>query len=294
VGDVLKTRGGLDDALSSYRDSLVIAERLAAADRSNTAWQHNLSFIYGGVGDVLMAQGKLDDALQSYRDSLAILQRLAASDRGNTEWQQNLSFSKNRVGNVLRAQGMLDDALQSYRDSLAIFQRLAAFDPSNTDWRSGLSIAYFNIGEVLKVKGELDAALKSYRDSLAIFQRLADSDRSNTPWQNCLQCSIGSMGDLAFDLVLARDFTRALEASDLAISIAPDEIWLHTNRAHALMFLARVDEARALYLQYRGEKNVMEDKSWDTVVLGDFAELRKAGLTHPLMDEIEKRFAAGG
>jgi hypothetical protein len=24
------------------------------------------------------------------------------------------------------------------------------------------------------------------------------------------------------------------------------------------------------------------------------AELRKAGLTHPLMDEIEKRFAAGG
>jgi hypothetical protein len=39
---------------------------------------------------------------------------------------------------------------------------------------------------------------------------------------------------------------------------------------------------------------VKEDKSWDTVVLEDFAELRKAGLTHPLMDEIEKRFTAGG
>jgi hypothetical protein len=26
-------------------------------------------------------------------------------------------------------------------------------------------------------------------------------------------------------------------------------------------------------------------------ILGDFAEFRKAGLTHPLMDEIEKQFA---
>jgi hypothetical protein len=58
------------------------------------------------------------------------------------------------------------------------------------------------------------------------------------------------------------------------------------------MFLAPVDEARALYLRHFGEK-MKEDKSWDTVVLEDSAELRKAGLTHPLMDEIEKRFAAG-
>jgi hypothetical protein len=35
-------------------------------------------------------------------------------------------------------------------------------------------------------------------------------------------------------------------------------------------------------------------KSWTALVLEDFAELRKARLTHPLMDEIERRFAAGG
>jgi hypothetical protein len=57
------------------------------------------------------------------------------------------------------------------------------------------------------------------------------------------------------------------------------------------MFLDRVDEARALYLKYRGTKNVVGEKSWEAAVLEDFAELRKAGLTHPLMDEIEKQFA---
>jgi hypothetical protein len=60
------------------------------------------------------------------------------------------------------------------------------------------------------------------------------------------------------------------------------------------MFLDRVDDARALYLQFRGEKKVQGEKSWETVVLEDFAELRKVGLAHPLMDEIEAKFAARG
>jgi hypothetical protein len=60
------------------------------------------------------------------------------------------------------------------------------------------------------------------------------------------------------------------------------------------MFLDRTDEARELYLKYRGAKNVVAEKSWETSVLEDFGELRKAGLAHPLMDEVEKTFATGG
>jgi hypothetical protein len=43
-----------------------------------------------------------------------------------------------------------------------------------------------------------------------------------------------------------------------------------------------------------GKQKVSGDKPWGTVTLKDFAELRKAGLTHPLMDEIEKAFSARG
>ena len=56
----------------------------------------------------------------------------------------------------------------------------------------------------------------------------------------------------------------------------------------------RTDEARALYLKYLGTKNVQGDKSWEAVILEDFAELSKAGLMHPLMNEIETKFAARG
>ncbi|HLC08611.1 MAG TPA: tetratricopeptide repeat protein, partial [Methyloceanibacter sp.] len=102
---------------------------------------------------------------------------------------------------------------------------------------------------------------------------------------------IEKIGGLAYNFMLAHDFAKALEAADEGISLAPDKIWLYTNRAHALMFLGRVDEARALYLQYRRTKNVQDEKSWETAILEDFAELRKAGLINPLMDEIEKQFS---
>jgi tetratricopeptide (TPR) repeat protein len=294
IGNVLVAQGTLDEALKSYRDSLAIRERLAASDRSNTPWQRDLSVSYDKVGNVLVAQGKLDEGLKSYRESLAIAERLAASDRSNTGWQRDLSVSYEKVGDVLKEQGRLDEALKDYRDSLAIAEGLAASDRSNTDWQSDSSVYYGKIGDVLVNQGKLDEALKSYQDSLAIAQRLAVSDRSNTRWQNDLQYSTGRIGDLAYEFVLAQNFARALEASDLVISVAPDKIWLHTSRAHALMFLDRVDEARTLYLRYRGEKNVQDGKPWESLVVEDFAELRKAGLTHPLMDEIEKQFTAGG
>src|SRR5262249_56008500 len=119
------------------------------------------------------------------------------------------------VGGGLGGRGKVDEAVKSYRDSLAIRERVAASDPSNTQWQGGLALSYGGIGDVLVVKGKLDEALKSYRDSLAIRERLAASDRSNTNWQRDLQLRVGKIDGLAGMLILARDFRRALEASDL-------------------------------------------------------------------------------
>jgi predicted Zn-dependent protease len=88
--------------------------------------------------------------------------------------------------------------------------------------------------------------------------------------------------------------TAALEAADQAISLVPNLIWLYENRAYALMFAGRTDEARQLYLKYRDQKDVANGKSWETTVLEDFAQFRKAALNDPLMDEIEKLFTSAG
>jgi hypothetical protein len=39
---------------------------------------------------------------------------------------------------------------------------------------------------------------------------------------------------------------------------------------------------------------VVGDKARETAILEDFADLRNAGLTHPLMDEIQQLFSGPG
>jgi tetratricopeptide (TPR) repeat protein len=285
VGVVQEARGNLAGALKSYRDSLAIRERLAQSDPGNAEWQLDLSRAYERVGDVQTAQGDTAGALKSFRNSLAIRERLAQSDPGNADWQRSLSVAYGRVGDVQMAQGDLASALKSYRDSLAIQERLAQSDPSNARWQRDVALSYEKVGDVQVAQGDLASALKSHGAELAI----------NKLWHDNLHDAAAGFGGLAFKLVLAHDMTNALAAADQSISLAPDQIWLYTNRAHALMFLGRIDEARALYLKYRGQKDASSDaKPWETIVLGDFAEFRNAGLTNPLMDEIEKLFTSAG
>jgi len=93
---------------------------------------------------------------------------------------------------------------------------------------------------------------------------------------------------VAWYAIFARDYAKALAASDRALSLNTDDLAIVTNRAHALMFLGRTDEARALYLVNKGKKVAsMDNKAWEAVIADDFAEFRKAALTHPLMSEIE-------
>jgi tetratricopeptide (TPR) repeat protein len=229
-----------------------------------------LAIYHGNIGDVFTAQGRLKEALKAYRDNVAIFEHLAAADRSNRQWQYDLAVFHNKVGNVLLQQNNSVEALQAYRDSLAIMEPLVRSDPSNVGWLRELVFSYKKVGGIAFIKLHSDSG------------------------QTDLQFFVETIGNLAYRLVLVRDYSEALEAADHAISIAPDWLWLHVNRAHALMFLGRVEEARTLYVRHRGEKNIPDGRLWETVIREDFAELRKAGLTHPLMDEIEKRFAAAG
>ena len=54
------------------------------------------------------------------------------------------------------------------------------------------------------------------------------------------------------------------------------------------MFSGHYEEAKALYLAHKGEVFKPDNKLWEQVIAEDFTKLGKAGLTHPMMAEIEK------
>jgi tetratricopeptide (TPR) repeat protein len=294
IGDILLKQGKLDEALRVHRAALAITERLAAADRGNMQRQRNLSIAYEKIGNIQFRQGELDEALKTYRASLAIATQLAAADRSNAQWQHDLSISYEKVGNVLLKQGRQDEALQTYRDSLAIRAHIAATDRGNIEWQRALGSAYDKVGSLLATLGKFDEALSAHRGGLAVRQRLAADDPGSDEWQAALQITVHRLGGLSYQFVMERKFATAVAVADQALAVAPTFLWIQANRGHALMFLDRIAEARDVYRRYRDERNVVGSKSWGTVIREDFADLRKAGLSHPLMDEIGALFPAGG
>jgi TIR domain len=102
----------------------------------------------------------------------------------------------------------------------------------------------------------------------------------------------GALSDDARQALLAKEFPKALALAEKAHALFPDGLVIEINRAHALMFMERGEEAKALYLAHKG-KPVVEHffKLWEGVIAGDFQELRQAGLTHPMMADIEKELA---
>ena len=74
-----------------------------------------------------------------------------------------------------------------------------------------------------------------------------------------------------------------------AHALFPNSLMIESNRAHALMFTGQDREAKALYLAHRGQTfSGAGTEQWEQITAEDFAKFRKAGLTSPMMADIEK------
>jgi TPR repeat protein len=122
------------------------------------------------------------------------------------------------------------------------------------------------------------------QEALAAKAEAAETKREGKPGEETAQ----ALKDVAWYALFARDFPKASTAAERAHALLPDNLGIETHRAHALMFLERGAESKALYLAHKGKPVSEDGKLWERVVIEDFAEFRKADLTHPMMADIEK------
>jgi hypothetical protein len=120
---------------------------------------------------------------------------------------------------------------------------------------------------------------------LAAKVEAEETKREGKPGEETAQ----QLNSVAWLALFAREFTKALTVADRAHALLPDDLGIETNRAHALMFVEGGEECKALYLAHKGKPMSEQDaRLWERVIVEDFAEFRKAGLTHPMMADIEK------
>jgi tetratricopeptide (TPR) repeat protein len=123
------------------------------------------------------------------------------------------------------------------------------------------------------------------QEALATRVEAVETKREGKPGEETAQ----ALGALAWRALFAQAFKKALAVADRAHALLPDDLAIETNRAHALMFLGRGKQSKALYIAHKGE--LISGKPWERVVVEDFAEIRKTGLRHPMMAQIEKDLA---
>jgi len=92
---------------------------------------------------------------------------------------------------------------------------------------------------------------------------------------------------LSWYLLFVRDFTGALAAAEAGRKLDSANLYLDTNRAHALLFLGRLTDAEAVYRSHLGQK-LSPTQSWEAAILQDFDDLEKAGVTSPEEAKIKK------
>ncbi|HLW90578.1 MAG TPA: toll/interleukin-1 receptor domain-containing protein [Roseiarcus sp.] len=287
IGDAKLQSGDHAGALAAYEEALAICRSLAS-DKANAQAQLDLSFTLEKIGKAKLQSGDTAGALAAFADEATVYRELA-KDKTNVSAERSLAGSLLQIGDLKLRAGDPVGAAAAYEEALAIWRDLAR-DATDAATKRGLAVALNRLGDALFRQAKLAEALDSYKEALAIAARIA-AESPSPQAKSDLRFCVGRIDLVSGEFLLAHDFAAALDAAMAASSPNADQTWPCPCQAHALMFLGRDDEARAFYLAHRGEETPIGRK-WETAVLSDFAILRQAGLTAPLMGEIEKDYGA--
>ncbi|HET7456959.1 MAG TPA: protein kinase [Gemmatimonadaceae bacterium] len=196
LGQVRQDQGNLAAAADAYRQSLALAQGLAARDPRNDKWQLGLGAAYFYVGQLQWQQGDFDGALAHLVPYLRITEALVARAPDSLAYRLELAQANSNIGSVKEAKGDAAGALDAFRASLAIEQALVRRDSSNAEWRLNLAQTYNAIGVVQRKLGDLADAERSHRAEIAIKGALVGRDTSDRQLQRSLAVGQAYLGNL--------------------------------------------------------------------------------------------------
>jgi tetratricopeptide (TPR) repeat protein len=319
LGFLERTQGDKSKAIESYMECVTSMEALVGKS-SAPANQQTLGFCYAGLANSLRDDGKQAEAITASQNALAIWEKLANAQPDNADRQVGVADA-DRMRNAMYNLGLHYDrgqgVAQDYAKAREWYEKAAdkgdayAMYNLGRHYEKGLGVAqdYAKAREWYEKAADKDnasakealeklsireaAAARRYAEALQRQEAFAakveaeETRREGKPGRK----TAAEVYDVAWYALFAREFTKALIFADRAHALRPDDLGAEINGVHALMFLERRGESKALYLAPKG-KTIQgwgaDGKLWERVIAEDFAEFREAGLTHPMMAEIEK------
>ncbi len=131
-------------------------------------------------------------------------------------------------------------------------------------------------------QGQYDIALQAGQE-WAAWQEQEDRLRLGKPGPD----TAVSLVSLSHDNILIRRYGDAADAATRASEIDPTNLYAEAFTAHAWLLGGDVDKAKQVYLRHKGQK-LWTGGLWEHSISDNFAEFRKAGISDPNMDEMDR------
>ena len=221
IGQIHVERGDFAGAMPLFRQSLSLADGIAARDSSNSEWQLGLGAGHFWVGFMHWRQNELDSALVHFTPYLAITKRLVAGAPDSVRFRNELGQAGSNIGTVRESKGDLPGALAAFRDAIRAQEYAVSRDSTKLDWQMDLANSYNAAGVVQRKLGDYAGALASHRAEFALKQRLVARDPPNQVYKLRLAAAHSFLAELDLALGKAEDATREANASrDLYAALA--------------------------------------------------------------------------
>ena len=254
----LDDSGAHAEAEKEHRAVLAIRERVLGPEHPDTLTSR------GNLAYVLEEEGRHAEAEAEDLRTLVIRERVLGPEHPDTlGTRQHLAF-------VFLAQGKNAEAGEEFAALLTVQEHLYGSDGAET-FKTRQRLAF-----TLYRQGKYGEAIRHQQMALTVAQKGSGEDGRRLTAEAWFALS-------RYEL-FARDFAGVLAAAEAGLALKPDYPSLVAKRAHAYLFLQKEPEAEQIYRAHRGEiVDAATQLTWEQLVLKDFDDLEKAGLTHPAM-----------
>ena len=172
LGRCFSKQGKAEQAITSYRQSLVVAEQL----KQSKGVKRHKGILHTNLADVLRDKKDFEEAKKAYEAALVIDEELGDL--------RGAAVVQGQLGTLALMQENLPEAEQRYCEALVIFQRLN--EPE------GEAVLHHQLGMVYETVRQWDAAELAYRESARIKESQGNLIGAGRTWNQLAMVNVGT------------------------------------------------------------------------------------------------------
>ena len=142
---------------------------------------------------------------------------------------------------------------------------------------------YLAMGLRGRYRSSVEENIRNYQWAVQFYEAAIERGAQKETKEN----ASAAYYNLSWYLILNEKFEQAEAAARRTLEITPEMTGVYTNIALSLLFKGALEEAKAIYLEWKDRKD-HRGLVLKIVFLKDFDDLERAGITHPDVEEIRR------